>query len=563
MHSTCSLKRSILLALSLLSACAAADPSGSDAAGPRLRVTGGPGALLTARHATAMQDMDTAAAAFRRALADDPDNLELRQQAFLANLLAGRPDAVELARLLPQNQAAMLLQANADIRSGNWAVAETRFATLPHQGIQEVMRPLLIAWSQQGAGQTDAALATLLPLVEGQRLRGIYALNAALIADLADRPDAGRLYRLAQAENGGTTLQLARMIASWQARQGQIAEAEATLRDMAAGSGDLSLALPGLVRQMAERPVASASDGIAEVYLLIAAALHSQNAEEFGAVLLRLALDLRPNLSAARLLAADVAQNGKFPETGLAVLAQVGAEDPLAPVAQLRRAAILQRIGNSDEALRLLDQIARDHPDRPEPAAAQGDVLRMAHRFAEAAAAYDRALSLIPNPGRAQWPLFYQRGIAHERAHMWPQAEADFLRALDLMPDQPLVLNYLGYSWTEQGRNMVRARQMIERAAALRPNDGAVADSLGWVLLRQGDVTGAVRQLERAVELDPSDSTVNAHLGDAYAAAGRGLEAQFQWRRALTLKPEPEDIPKLEAKLREGEQTLAAPATKP
>ena len=128
-------------------------------------------------------------------------------------------------------------------------------------------------------------------------------------------------------------------------------------------------------------------------------------------------------------------------------------------------------------------------------------------------------------------------------------AEADFLHALQLSPDQPYVLNYLGYAWTEQGRNLPRARQMIERAVELRPNDGSIVDSLGWVLLQQGDTAGAVRFLERAVELDSEDATVNGHLGDAYMAAGRKREAQVQWRRALILNPEPQEVQALEAKL--------------
>jgi Flp pilus assembly protein TadD len=191
----------------------------------------------------------------------------------------------------------------------------------------------------------------------------------------------------------------------------------------------------------------------------------------------------------------------------------------------------------------------------------EGDILRAKGRFADAAAAYDRAVNLVPQPTRLNWPLFYDRGIALERSHNWARAEADFEKALELSPEQPFVLNYLGYSWAEQGRNLAKARQMVERALQERPNDGAIVDSLGWVMLKQGDVAGAIKNLEHAVELEPEDATINGHLGDAYAAAGRKLEAQYQWRLALSFKPEPDEVPKLQAKLRDGEQASSAAPT--
>jgi Flp pilus assembly protein TadD len=165
--------------------------------------------------------------------------------------------------------------------------------------------------------------------------------------------------------------------------------------------------------------------------------------------------------------------------------------------------------------------------------------------------------------------VFYARGIAHERSGDWERAEADFRRALELSPEQPYVLNYLGYSWVEQGRNLDEARRMLERAVQLRPNDGNIADSLGWALFKLGDLNGAVHWLERAVELEPRSSVINDHLGDAYWMAGRRSEAQFQWRRALALGPEPGEGPRIEAKLREGlpalpaAQALAAPVPPP
>ena len=192
----------------------------------------------------------------------------------------------------------------------------------------------------------------------------------------------------------------------------------------------------------------------------------------------------------------------------------------------------------------------------PQASARLGDMLRRRSRFAEAAVAYDQALARSGTPqgtlGARDWSLLYARGIARERSGDGTRAEADFLRALELSPEQPYVLNYLGYTWAEQGKNLDRAKAMLLRATELRPQDGNIADSLGWVLFRLGDLPGAVTWLEKAVELESRNSVVNDHLGDVYWAVGRQREAQFQWRRAATLEPEPADLVKIEAKLRDG-----------
>ena len=199
--------------------------------------------------------------------------------------------------------------------------------------------------------------------------------------------------------------------------------------------------------------------------------------------------------------------------------------------------------------MRELETLAQEYPWSPLPLAQEGDVLRSKNRFADAVQAYDRALARVQAPTRNVWPLFYSRGISEERSHQWNRAEADLKRALELAPEQPFVLNYLAYSWADQGRHLTEARQMLERAVEQRPNDGAIIDSLGWVLLREGDTADAIKSLEHAAELEPEDATINGHLGDAYWAAGRRREAQFQWRRALVMNPDPEEATALESKL--------------
>ncbi len=158
----------------------------------------------------------------------------------------------------------------------------------------------------------------------------------------------------------------------------------------------------------------------------------------------------------------------------------------------------------------------------------------------------------MPADGRNNWVQHYFRGICLERSKQWSKAEADFKKALELQPDQPQVLNYLGYSWVDQGVNLDDGMKMIRRAVEQRPDDGYIVDSLGWAYYRIGNYDEAVKNLERAIELKPEDPTINDHLGDAYWRVGRTLEARFQWAHARDLKAEPEELPKIEAKLKDG-----------
>jgi Flp pilus assembly protein TadD len=265
-----------------------------------------------------------------------------------------------------------------------------------------------------------------------------------------------------------------------------------------------------------------------------------------------LGLFVRPDSAELRLIVADLLEDaGRYADANT-VYAEIEPGSPLAPAAELATARNLERLDRFDEAVRLLEGLATKRAGDPEPLSELGDMLRKRERFEDAVKAYDRAFARIATLKPYHWRLLYARGIALERAKVWERAEADFLQALAFEPDQPFVLNYLGYSWVEQGRNLAQAEQMIRKAVALRPNDGYIVDSLGWVLYRLERYPEAVVALERAVELKPEDPVMNDHLGDAYWAVGRQREARFQWRTALALSPEPELKSALEDKLARG-----------
>ncbi len=546
--------RLALLAAALLSACAA----GTDG-GPRSPsgqpLSGAFGNYLVGRFAASETDTRTAAETMLQALRAEPENPEILSRAFLAALLDGRPEAVRLARRLPENPAANLLLAGADAQAARWDRAEQRLRQLGRAGPVQVLQPALLAWVQFGRGQPDQALATLRPLAEGNRLRAVNALHAALIADLAQRPrDAERFARMAVTDQPNPPWRLAVLAAGVLHRAGKPEEAQRLLGQIATTGDDTALAALAALRgnQLGARAIASPTEGMAEAYAALAGALRQQGAGDFALVLGQLALRLRPSFAPAIVLMSDALADEEHPEEALALLERVPAEDALGPVVVLRRAVLLDRLDRLDEATALLRQLTAAYPDRPQAPARLGDLLRGRSRFPEAAAAYDEALARVPQPGPRDWPLFYARGIARERSGDWARAEQDFLRALELSPEQPYVLNYLGYSWADQGKELDRAKAMLLRATELRPQDGNIADSLGWVLYRLGDHAGAVHWLEKAVELEPRSSVINDHLGDAYWAVGRRNEARFQWRRAMALEPEPEEAPKIEAKLRDG-----------
>lgn len=543
-------------ALAILSAYAIAAPPAkpgfTPVAVPHFQPSGVFGNYLAGEFALSQSQPRIAADAFLKGLSAAPYSQKVLQQAFLASALTGRPEAVALARQLPDNQVAQLVLADHEARAGNWQAAEQHFRSLPRQGLTQLLQPLLVAWAQQGAGNTQAALTTLRPLLQGRNFRGIYALHAALIADLGGQVQAAdQLYQQARANSPDMNLRLAEILASWQARTGHPAAAQHTLAELANAAPELSIIIPGLVGTDMQRPVQSATQGIAETYLALAGALRGRNAGPFAQMMIQLALDMRPDFSAARLVGAAILVQHQHDAAALRMLAAVPDSDSLAPLAELRCAALNSHLGNNDAAMQSLGRLAAVYRGNPMPLIMQGDILREQKQFNAAVGAYTKAIGEIGTPGQSDWGVFYSRGIAYDMSHDWPKAQADFKEALRLSPNQAAVLNYLGYSWADRDQNLKQARTMIEAALRQRPDDGAISDSLGWVMLRQGQVEAAVTQLQRAVELNPEDSTINGHLGDAYWAAGRKLEAGYQWRRALTLNPTPGDAAKLEAKLHE------------
>ncbi len=567
------LGRPVLLALTALSACAATNAPLSSSGGR----AGAYGNFLIGQYAASRFDFPTSADAMRAAMADDPEARPiLAGRAFLFELLAGNTGAaLDLAAQVPKESLAQMLLAAAAARAGHWQDALKRYQALPVQdGLTHIMKPLLVAWAEQGAGNTRAALATLQSQGD-PGARAIFALHTALIADQARMMTvAAQNYGIVQGSLNVTNMRLAQILASWDARSGDQAGADQILNAL---SPDLALdmTIPAVKATLKTPPVRNAVQGLAEVYVNLAAALDDEltngpqasrkvlAVQQTVLTLLQLGLQLEPNLSAARLMLSVAVDQGNNAALALRPLADIAASDPLYPLAVLRRASLLATMGQGAEARSLLQSLATRYPHSAEPLLAQADILRSEKQWLPAAALYTKALALLPANSLSAWLVHYDRAMCYDQDGNWPNAEADLKQALKLSPGQPYVLNYLGYSWATKGKHLAQARAMIEQALKVVPNDGAVVDSLGYVLMRQDQPRAAVRALLRAVQLEPEDPTINAHLGDAYAAAGDHLQALYQWRRALQLGPdaslEHELLAKLDMKPQPG--SAAAPAS--
>ncbi|WP_375174447.1 tetratricopeptide repeat protein [Pseudooceanicola sp.] len=533
------------------------------AAGPAL--SGNSGDYLAARQAQLSSDYDAAVYYYVRALGDDPRNPQLLEGAALSQLLAGDlPRAVTISERMEEQ--ALRSQVSQAILAAD-AFLKGEFQTVldrveDDRGVGPLVDGLMAAWAQLGAGDMTKALSAFDAVAETKGLRGFALYHKALaLAMVGDFEASEAIY-----STPGDPLQMT--------RRGAMARIE-VLSQLDRGGDALQLLDrlfgndldPGLAKMRAALEagetlpfshVTKVSDGVAEIFFSVAAALRGEATDDYTLIYSRIAEALRGDHVDAILLSAELLENLGQPDLATAAYRRVPQGSPAFHVAELGRADALRRSGRQDAALEVLDSLAQAYNSLPVVHTTRGDLLRGMSRYMDAIKAYDTALSLYDQEDPSQWFVLYVRGISHERLGHWPEAEADFRAALELNPGHPRVLNYLGYSMVEKRQNLDEALGMIEQAVAARPDSGYILDSLGWALYRLGRYEEAVSHMERAAELMPVDPVVTDHLGDVYWAVGRVLEAKFQWHRALSFDPEEEEATRIRRKLKVGLDAVLA-----
>ncbi|CCM74620.1 tetratricopeptide repeat protein [Rhizobium mesoamericanum] len=532
-------------------------------------VTSFSGAFLAARTADVDHDYQTAIELYKKALQIEPGNPEIRQRLMISLLLNGDiKDGVKYANDLKGDptveRITTIVRSMDAIRRGEYKTAESLLKYTGPNDLDRMMNDLLAAWARVGAGRGKDALATIQKM-RGPDWVGIFkSYNAGAIAIVNGDVRAARqnLNDAVLDKDGGATapdtfMRAVMALARLEASQGNKQKA---LDAISVGDNLLPNYAPlNALRQSIEsgekqeQQIQTAKQGAAGVLFSIGGALNRDGAEDIVSLYLQTAKTLDPDSADTLVMLGGIAEKQEQMDRAIALYKQVPENSPMRRISELQLGLALAQGGKVEEARKHLQSLISSDPKDIRSYLAYGSVLSDAKDYAAMADNYDKAVEVIgPLPGKGAWTVFFQRGIAYERLKKWDQAEPNFRKALELNPDQPQVLNYLGYSWIDMNRNLDEGLAMIKKAVDLRPDDGYIIDSLGWAYFRLNRFDDAVRELEKAAQIKAGDATINDHLGDAYWRVGRKLEAVYQWNRALGSDPEASEIPKIKEKIANG-----------
>ena len=501
------------------------------------------GAYMAGQQALHDLRTDEAARYFSKAAQADWDNQVLVERSFIAYAADGQIGqaasvAKHLLELEPANELAELVVATEALKERRYGAAEQMLSQIGQDSFTGITAGILRAWALVGDNRMDEAEAVLDKLGQAG-LEDFLVFHRALMAEASGDTDkaielAGRAF-----EAEPYVARIVEVYARALGNAGRFDEA----RDVIAQFEEQGLNHPivTIVREQVDarqRPGIFASNvqvGAAEMFHGIGVALSRDGSLDLSLVFLRMGLYLDPSADVIAVALGQLLDAAGQHQAANVIYEAVPPTSPMKSTAVVRVAQNLDVAGNRKEALRRLNNVVTSRPDDLDAISVLGDLLRYDEQYVEAAAAYSKAIELSGGESPSDWRFYYVRGIAYERAKEWPKAEADFLKALELNPDQPAVLNYLGYSWIDQDMHLEPALEMIEKAVEAQPQDGYIVDSLGWAFYKLGRIDEAVATLEQAVLLRPNDAEINDHLGDAYWKAGRKLEARFQWNVAASV----------------------------
>jgi tetratricopeptide (TPR) repeat protein len=544
-----SLRSSILvLALFLVSTSANADEEHSFAAN-----------YLAGRVATRLQDTAAASQFLANALQMEPDNSILIERLFLLQLAAGNisqaeTSAAKVVGFNSQQRMARITLGLKEFRDQNYAAARSNFNEAAYTPDGELVAALLNAWTYAAEGSLDSAMKELAKNEGQDSFVSAKLINAALIADyMGSGVRAEAQYRKA-IELAGPKLRVVQAYGNFLERNKRSAEA-IKLYNSYLQSGQIDALIQSALKSAQAGTVPSAfvatpGEGVGEVLYALASTKSGDQDGNIGLLYCQLALAFTGDLPMTVSLLGDLQSILKSYQSAIDAYEQIPVSSPLRVYADLQISLNLFFSDKTDLATIRLNKLLQVDPKNLTAWTVLGDIHRIKRNNQKAIDAYTSGIDLFP-PNSGSWQLYFNRGETYDNAKDYAKAEIDFRKALSLAPNEPKILNYLGYSLIEHGKNLDEALAMVKKSVELRP-DGYNTDSLGWAYYTMGDFDLAADYLERAVDLKASDPIIAEHLGDAYWHVGRKNEAYFQWQHAKDNGAKNKDLMRVEVKLKNG-----------
>jgi len=520
------------------------------------------GEYLTGRHALFNHQYDVAADNYLEAIKQDPENIELMQFSLSVFIAAGRfEDAFfvneKLKEMDAQNEVSNILDFFNKTKNKSYIEALIDIDELSSTGIMNLIKPFFRAWIDAAEGSTSEINAVVNSFEEENNFNFFNFFQAGLIYEyLEDFEKAESFYAQALNERGLLNLRAVEAYGKILEKNGKTEKAISILEDyidQAPANEQLKATLIEVRNDEQFEPfVSSLDEGFAEIFYTVSTILMQDNVKSIATNFLQYAAFFKPEFPLVHFLQAQIFESDQYYRGAQNEFDKIKTDSPLYFQSKLQRAWLYNDMDRPEETIAALLKLEKEYPDNREVLNSIAEFYRMNERFAEAIPAYSKVIDNIEEENVRDWIIYYTRGIVFDQEKRWAEAEMDFKKALEIRPEQPMVLNYLAYSWVDRGLNYVEAKKMLIRAVELRPNDGYIVDSLGWALYKMGDYEEAVPVLERAAQLETQDWAINDHLGDAYWTVGRKNEARFQWRHALSLSPDEDKIDLIKSKIKDG-----------
>ena len=473
-------------------------------------------------------------------------------------ILIGKKIEKNLTSISIEDTNILMALIVGDIKGKKFNSALKRLKKIKKNSYERFLVPIIEAWIIAGEERNLNKAKEKLDELKKDYAVNIHSLrnlNLALIYDLFNKNDKALIYYQKSINDfSKPSYRLVEILSNAYERNGNFEKAKDIYTKFLSNHHDYLLVEKSLKRiekkAVPKKLIANTNDAIAELLSTISSSFSSDFTNNFAIIYSHFSLYLKKDFEVAQLYLAELLEENKRYVEANNLYEKIKPSSNFYWHSKLKKARNLELLGDSEKSIPILKEMSNEKQERHDSLKLLGDIYRNYNKYKEAIKFYNEAVSRIQKISSEHWELLYSRGMAYERNNQWIKAEKDFLKILELVPNQPDVLNYLAYSWIEQDSNLEQAKKFILKAASIKPRDPYIVDSLGWAYYNLKEYDKAIKELEKAIDLKPTDPIINDHLGDAYLKVDRKLEALYQWKKAIQFKPENDLEKKIEKKIK-------------